>query len=162
MGGTTWAPAGPWRPSGAPRSLYDRDVQTLIHVSAVVLVSHGGHVLTVRKRGTKRFMLPGGKPEPGESPAQAAVRECAEEVGVELQPEELQPVGRFTAPAANEADHLVRGTIFTHPLVGSPSPAREIAEMRWLDPRRRPLPEDLAPLLAAHVIPVLNSGAKEC
>lgn len=132
-------------------------MRRLIHVSAVVLVDHGGHLLTVRKRGTRRFMLPGGKPDHGESATRAAVRECAEEVGVILQPEALRPLGQFTAPAANEADHLVRGTIFAHPLVGTPAPAREIEEMRWLDPRRRPLPDDLAPLLAEHVIPALGS-----
>ncbi|MDQ4110455.1 MAG: NUDIX domain-containing protein, partial [Actinomycetota bacterium] len=39
-------------------------------------------MLTVRKNGTTKFMLPGGKLEPGESAAEAAVREVAEELGV--------------------------------------------------------------------------------
>ena len=39
-----------------------------------------GHVLTVRKRGTSMFMFPGGKPEAGESPVEAGVREVREEL----------------------------------------------------------------------------------
>ncbi|MGP9650592.1 NUDIX domain-containing protein [Glutamicibacter sp. AOP38-B1-38] len=40
-----------------------------------------GQVLAVRKRGTATFMVPGGKPEPGESPLDAGVREVSEELG---------------------------------------------------------------------------------
>jgi len=47
----------------------------VIRVSAVVLRNAAGEVLTVRKRNTSRFMLPGGKPDPGETPAETAVRE---------------------------------------------------------------------------------------
>ena len=51
-------------------------------VVAAVAFVRDGHVLTVRKRGTTRFMLPGGKLEPGESAYAAAVREIREEVGL--------------------------------------------------------------------------------
>ncbi|MDH3061643.1 NUDIX domain-containing protein, partial [Gordonia alkanivorans] len=56
----------------------------VIRVSAVVLRDSTGAVLTVRKRGTTRFMFPGGKPEPGESALQTAIRECREELQLEL------------------------------------------------------------------------------
>ena len=46
-----------------------------IRVSAVVIRDADGRVLTVRKRGTSMFMFPGGKPDPGERPVDAAVRE---------------------------------------------------------------------------------------
>ena len=55
-----------------------------IVVAAVALV-RDGHVLTVRKRGTERFMLVGGKLEPGESAREAALRETREEVGLEIE-----------------------------------------------------------------------------
>ncbi|MCR6704881.1 MAG: NUDIX domain-containing protein [Cellulomonas sp.] len=129
----------------------------VIEVSAVVLRSPAGEVLTVRKRGTARFMLPGGKPEPGETRAQTALRECAEEVGVELEPDELRELGTFTAAAANEAGWSVRGTVFVHPAVVAPSPSGEIAELRWLDPTADPLPADLAPLLEHQVLPALRA-----
>lgn len=128
----------------------------VIEVSAVVLRSPAGHVLTVRKRGTQRFMLPGGKPEAGETPAQTAVRECAEEIGVELEPGALRELGVFTDAAANEADRLVRGTVYVHPAVPVVEAAREIAELRWLDPEAEPLPPDLAPMLEHQVLPALR------
>ena len=123
-------------------------------VSAVVLRDASGRILTVRKSGTQRFMLPGGKPEPGETAAQAGLRECAEELGLELSPDRLTALGVFIADAANEPGLTLEGSIFEHPLEGEPRAAAEIAELRWLDPSR-PLPADLAPLLEHHVLPML-------
>lgn len=128
----------------------------LITVSAVVLRDTSGRVLTVRKRGTRRFMLPGGKPESGETPAETGARETREEVGVDLGADELSLLGTFRAPAANEADHEVEGVVFCGPLTGEPSAAAEIEELRWLDPTGD-LPGDIAPLLASCVVPALLS-----
>ncbi|MGO1315451.1 MAG: NUDIX hydrolase [Cellulomonadaceae bacterium] len=127
----------------------------LIRVSAVVLRDDVGRILTVRKRGTHRFMLPGGKPEAGESARQTAVRECAEELGVQLDAATLDDVGVFRAPAANEAQHEVEAAVFTHPSVAITAPAAEIEELRWLDPARQPLPADLAPLLTTRILPAI-------
>lgn len=123
-------------------------------VSAVVVRNDRGHILTVRKAGTSRFMLPGGKREQGESAAQAALRECEEELGIVLSLDTLTHVGTFVADAANEPGLVVEGAVFAHPLVGEPLAAAEIAETRWLDPAA-PRPSDLAPLLEHHVLPVL-------
>ena len=57
------------QPASDPVSSDDRHIV----VAAVALV-RDGHVLTVRKRGTERFMLVGGKLEPGESARDAALR----------------------------------------------------------------------------------------
>jgi 8-oxo-dGTP diphosphatase len=125
-------------------------------VSAVVLRDGQGRILTVRKAGTSRFMLPGGKPEPGESAAQAAIRECAEELGLELTVGKLTALGAFLSEAANEPGLTLEGSVFEHPLRGEPRAAAEIAELRWLDPSQ-PLPDDLAPLLQHHVLPLLGA-----
>ncbi|MGC3995266.1 MAG: NUDIX domain-containing protein [Propionicimonas sp.] len=125
-----------------------------IAVSAVVLRDGAGRVLTVRKRGTTRFMFPGGKPEPGESPAQAAVREAAEEVGAVLDPASLAHLGRFTSAAANEQGRDVVAEVFSHPGVPVGEPSAEIEELRWQD-AAGPYPADLAPLLADAVLPAL-------
>ena len=127
----------------------------MIVVSGVVLVADDGTLLTVRKRGTQRFMLPGGKPEAGEDARAAAVRECREEVGVVIAPADLTRLGTFRTAAANEPGHEVIGTIFTHRAPAHVAPGAEIAELRWLDPHARPLPNDLAPLLAEAVLPAL-------
>ena len=129
--------------------------EKLIRVSAVVLRDADGQVLTVRKRSTSRFMLPGGKPEPGESAAEAAVRECAEEVGAVLDLGSLRRIGVFLADAANEPGWKIEGTVFEHPFVGITGSAAEIEEMRWLDPALHPLPGDLAPLLEHFVLPAI-------
>lgn len=112
-------------------------------------------MLTVRKRNTARFMLPGGKPEPDESAAEAAVRECAEEVGATLDVGALRPLGVFLADAANEPGWKIEGTVFEHPSVPIVGSAAEIEELRWLDPSLDPLPGDLAPLLEHFVLPAL-------
>ncbi len=127
-------------------------------VSAVVLRDAGGRILTVRKAGTSRFMLPGGKPEPGETAAHAAIRECAEELGLVLDLDRLTALGVFLSDAANEPGLTLEGSVFEHPLHGEPSAAAEIAELRWLDPAQ-PLPKDLAPLLEHHVLPMLSTGS---
>lgn len=126
----------------------------VLQVSAVVLRRPTGEVLTVRKRGTHRFMLPGGKPEPGETPAQTAVREAYEEVGAVLDATRLRELGTFRAAAANEPGYEVVGTVFEHPGVVDVAPGGEIAELRWLDPTAD-LPDDLAPLLEERVLPLL-------
>lgn len=122
-----------------------------IVVSAVTLRDADGQVLTVRKRGTSLFMQPGGKPEPGESAHDCAVREVEEELGLHLDPAQLQLVGVHRTAAANEAGQDLLATVFEHPvLTGRRAPvvhpAAEIEQVRWLDPRE-PLPDDLAPLL---------------
>ncbi len=58
-------------------------------------------VLLGRKRtglGTDRIVGPGGKLEPGESPAQAAAREVLEETGVVVDPADLVPIAEVAYP----------------------------------------------------------------
>src|SRR5699024_8985847 len=86
-----------------------------IRVSALVLLHpQRQELLMVRKAGTTSFMLPGGKPEAGESAADTIIREIAEELGLELHRDRLQALGTFTAAAANEADHRVIGDVFCY------------------------------------------------
>ncbi|MEE4023874.1 NUDIX domain-containing protein [Gordonia sp. PKS22-38] len=129
----------------------------LIVVSGVIVRDRDGRLLTVRKRGTARFMLPGGKPEPSESAVDAAARECVEEIGLRVAPDRLRPWGRFRSAAANEDGYELEATLFGYDgVVAEIVPAAEIAEIRWLDVDVRPLPDDLAPLLVEHVIPALT------
>lgn len=125
-------------------------------VAAVVLRDEDGRVLVVRKEGTSRFMLPGGKIEADETPAQAAVRELQEEVGADLSPQLLTFLGEWTAPAANEPGRLVRGHIYEHPWVPGVAVRAEIAELAWLHPNDMRERDDLAPLLVTRVLPALT------
>ncbi|WP_247048417.1 NUDIX hydrolase [Arthrobacter rhizosphaerae] len=130
-----------------------------IVVSAVCVFDDAGRLLTVRKRGTDKFMHPGGKPEPGETAAQAASRELLEEVGIVVPPERLRLMGVWIAAAANEAATDIEATVYTAPGVWSAHPSAEIAEIRWLDLTAE-LPLDLAPLLTDHILPALSGTTR--
>ena len=125
-----------------------------IRVSAAVIVDDEGRVLVVRKKGTTRFMQPGGKPEPGEDAAQTLVRELHEELGVLLDERDLQPLGTFISEAANEPGHRVVADAF----VASIDPASvtvqaELAELRWIA-RDEVADLPLAPLSTEHLLPI--------
>ena len=131
-------------------------IEPLIHVSAVVFRDVNDKVLTVRKRGTEKFMFPGGKPELGESALDTAIREVKEEIGIGLEAKQLTQIGVFEAPAANEAKHTVVATVFTYDGdTIEPQMAAEIAELSWVSPDQPDVV--LAPLLADFVFPAVNS-----
>jgi 8-oxo-dGTP diphosphatase len=127
-------------------------VRPTISVSAGVVLDGRGRVLLVRKTDTSAFMNPGGKPEPGESAAEALCRELAEEVGLAVRPRELTYLGRFRAEAANEPGHLVDAEVFAVTVANTDvDPQLEIAEAVWVDPVRADV--ELAPLAANHLLP---------
>jgi 8-oxo-dGTP diphosphatase len=128
----------------------DVDPDRHIVVAAIALV-RDGCVLTVRKRGTERFMLVGGKLEPGESAREAALRETREEVGLQIDDATL--LGEFLSEAANEPGHTLHSTVFVVESDAEPVASAEIAEVRWTPLRGHP--DDLAPMLEHHVLPKL-------
>ncbi|WGT46607.1 NUDIX hydrolase [Tessaracoccus lacteus] len=130
-------------------------MEPVIVVSAVVLRDKAGRVLLVRKHGTTMWMNPGGKPEPGESAEDCAVREVREELGLELDAARLIDLGEHLARAANESGHLVLARVFQWPdPVATPMPAAEIEEVRWVATTARDA--DLAPLFTGQIAPQLS------
>lgn len=127
-----------------------------IDVAAIVFTDDAGRVLCVRKRTSPRFQLPGGKPEGDETKVQTAIRETREEVGIDVDAEQLSYLGTFTAKASNEPGHTVTSTVFLHAGVPTePAPAAEIAEAAWVDPADHAGVE-LAPLLQHEIFPALT------
>ena len=93
-------------------------------------------VLVVRPHYTDAFYLPGGKPEAGETYAEAAAREVREEVGLVLNPADLTLYTEIVAPAHNRPPGTtVRLICFTGGAVqGDPLPSAEIGEIAWFSP----------------------------
>lgn len=131
------------------------DPARVIRIVAAVVLDEGGRLLLVRKRGTSHFMLPGGKLAVGESPVEALARELEEELGCRLAGEPC-PFGSFSAPAANEPDHLVEAEIFVAALTGEVRACSEIDELTWQDPDSQAA-FPLAPLARDHVLPLVRA-----
>jgi 8-oxo-dGTP pyrophosphatase MutT (NUDIX family) len=60
----------------------------------ILIVNAGAELLLCHATGTARWDIPKGSPEAGETPAQAAVRETAEECGLVYTPADLLDLGR--------------------------------------------------------------------
>jgi 8-oxo-dGTP diphosphatase len=129
---------------------------SVIRIAAAVIVGADGRMLLVRKRGTGAFMLAGGKLDAGETAVAALRREIGEELGCGIAAE--TPLGRFNAPAAFEAGHVVEAELFAVALDGEIHLAAEIEEVVWHDPHdldSRPL----AALARTHALPLARALA---
>jgi 8-oxo-dGTP diphosphatase len=104
-------------------------------VAASAAVFRRGRVLIARRANPPQlWSLPGGKVEPGESPAQAAVREVREETGVEIE---------IVAPAGESEVALPGARYVIHAFAarwraGEARPGPEASAVEWVKP------EDLA------------------
>jgi 8-oxo-dGTP pyrophosphatase MutT (NUDIX family) len=80
-----------------------------LSTAAGVVLDNNGQVLLGRRADTRTWALPGGIIEPGEEPADAAVREIFEETGVIAVPEALVAVtvfGPITYPNGDIVQYL--------------------------------------------------------
>jgi 8-oxo-dGTP diphosphatase len=93
--------------------------------SAFAIILHSRCVLLVKARDKNNWQLPGGRLEPGETPAQAVIREVKEETGL------LARVGRLTGRYRREDGSVVR--VYAVRARGKLAGAREeIVEQRWV------------------------------
>jgi len=126
----------------------------VLNIATACLFNEAGHILVVRKRGTRLFMLPGGKIEAEETPLQALRRELHEELGLRIEESQLQALGHFQSRAANEPDHWVEADVFVGRVEGEVQVQAEIEALDWLVPRTQQQ-DHLAPLLREQVLPAL-------
>jgi 8-oxo-dGTP pyrophosphatase MutT (NUDIX family) len=111
-----------------------------------VTIDDHGRVLLGRYRGNDTWTIPGGIIEPGEQPADAAVRECYEETGISAVPEALTSVtvsGLVTHDSGDLTQHLDL-TFRCRATGGLPEPGDgEFQDVRWY-------PADALPALPAY------------
>lgn len=124
-------------------------------VTAVILDRHQ-QVLVVRKHGSRHFIQPGGKREPGETSLVTLARELREEMGVELIAESAQRLGEFEDDAVNEPGRRVQAEAFLVEVHGTAEVQAEIAELRWI-PLLPPPSMALAPMSCLHILPAARA-----
>ncbi|GAA2402389.1 NUDIX domain-containing protein [Streptomyces glaucosporus] len=128
------------------RASAGRQLLFLPGVSAVVL-DDGGRVLLVRRADTGRWSIIGGIPEPGEQPADAAIREVYEETAVHAVPERLLLVQTLTPVRYPNGDVCqFVDTAFRCRAVGGEPRVNddESLEVAWFEPDALPPLEDFA------------------
>ena len=132
----------------------------VIVIVAAIIVDDDGRLLLVRKRGTERFMQAGGKIDSGETPAAALIRELHEELTLVVEPADLDYLGRFHAPAANEAGFVVDAEVYFVSARGAAVASAEIDELVWVSPLEAAgIP--LAPLTSDVLLPLLAERAAQ-
>lgn len=90
-----------------------------------------GRVLMTRNHGREHFYFPGGMREPGESDAQALVREIDEELQAAIDEATMAHIVTVQAPGDGDGPDL-RMICYTADHRGELVPDHEIAELSWL------------------------------
>ncbi len=125
----------------------------LLFVVAVALIDEGNRVLISKRPEGKQLAglweFPGGKLEPGETPEQALVRECREELGIEVCETCLAPL-TFASHSYDDF-HLLMPLYICRNWEGdiSPQEGQEIAWARANRLQTYPMPPADVPLLPA-------------
>jgi ADP-ribose pyrophosphatase YjhB (NUDIX family) len=109
----------------------------------VVVVNDAGQLLLIRRTDNDNWAIPGGAMDLGESLVDAAVRETAEETGIQVEITGL--VGIYTDPrhvilyTSNGEVRQEFSVVFTaRPVGGEPTPSSESREVHWVDPDQIP------------------------
>ncbi|GAB3416733.1 NUDIX hydrolase [Flindersiella endophytica] len=123
----------------------------LVVVAAAVVRDR--RLLVVSKSAApEMFYLPGGKPDPGETPEQTLRRELLEELGAKTT--RIEPFAVVEEVAALERVPM-RMTVYLADLDRGPKPAAEIADLAWIG-GPSDVPGQLAPAVHHHVMPRLT------
>jgi 8-oxo-dGTP diphosphatase len=126
-----------------------------IYKAAGILIKDRKTVVE-RSMGKPSFVQPGGRIEPGETAAEALVRELKEEFGIDVDEADLEPFGTFTAQAANHPGQQVHMQVFmVKKWRGDIRPESEVEELLWVDSN---LPEgvEIGSIFVHDIIPRLK------
>lgn len=93
-----------------------------------------GKILSTLSKGKDTYYIPGGKREENESDEETLIRECKEELTIDIKKETIKYYGTFEAQAHGKAEGiLVKMTCYMAEFDGELRPDSEIQEMTWLD-----------------------------
>lgn len=93
-----------------------------------------GKILSTLSKGKDTYYIPGGKREGSESDEETLIRECKEELTIDILKDTIKYYGTFEAQAHGKAEGvLVKMTCYTAEFSGDLKPDSEIEEIKWLD-----------------------------
>ena len=119
---------------------------------ALVALWNAGELLIVKNSYRKQYTLPGGYIRSGESTAEAGARELAEECGIYVQPEKIEPVYQRIHPFEFREDDVSIGEVELEQRPPIRIDHREVVEARFFSleaAQRLPLVPHLREYLAA-------------
>ena len=93
-----------------------------------------GKILSTLSKGKDTYYIPGGKREQGETDEQTLIRECKEELTIDIKKETIKYYGTFEAQAHGKAEGVVvKMTCYMAEFDGEIQANSEIQEIRWLN-----------------------------
>ena len=93
-----------------------------------------GKILSTLSQGKDTYYIPGGKRENSETDEETLIRECKEELTIDIIKSTIKYYGTFKAQAHGHAEGIiVKMTCYTADFEGTLKPSSEIAEIKWLD-----------------------------
>jgi len=112
---------------------------TRLAASVLLIDEHGRILLVHEDYGKRRWGLPGGRHEPGETVEETAVREAKEETNLDVNLGEL--IGEYQVVSA-VGEAILDVSVFAASIVGGDMRPQdgEIDDIGWFDPGKLPHP----------------------
>ena len=93
-----------------------------------------GKISSTLSKGKDAYYIPGGKRENNESDEETLIRECKEELTIEIKRDTIKYYGTFKAQAHGNAEGvIVKMTCYMADFDGELCAYSEIQEIKWLD-----------------------------
>lgn len=93
-----------------------------------------GKILSTLSKGKDVYYIPGGKREENETDEETLIRECKEELTIDIIKDTINYYGTFEAQAHGKSEGvLVKMTCYMAGFSGKIKVSSEIQEIRWLD-----------------------------
>lgn len=95
---------------------------------------YNGKILSTLSHGKNTYYLPGGKRDGNETDEETLIRECKEELTIDIKTDTIEYYGTFEAQAHGKEDGvIVKMTCYTAEYDGELKPSAEVEELVWLD-----------------------------